>query len=249
LEENVAAHRRLAARLREKYGIQASASPDDADLILYTSNARVVDLAVRRGCGVSVRLPRMLLLASRLLGLPVEAGGVVAARRRGGCTETVDLGLLGGLAVLLEIAFYTELGYMARFALVGATGVLVNLAAWSLFVDVLGLHLVLSGKIAGYALPDALATEVATLWNFALNEAWTFADLKLSRDAWSVARRLVAYNAVSLAGLAVLTASHFAFMLLTPFSPRLSYLAAILVTFVWNYTLSRRLAWRGNVWR
>lgn len=245
----MAAHRRLAARLREKYGIRASASPDDADLILYTSNARVVDLAVERGCSVSVRLPGALLLASRLLGLPVEAGGLVAARRRRGCAESVDLGLLGGLAVLLEMALYTELGYMARFALVGATGVLVNLAAWSLFVDVLGLHLVLSARIAGYALPDALATEVATLWNFALNEAWTFADLGLPRGAWSVARRLAAYNAVSLAGLAVLTASHFAFMLLTPFSPRLSYLAAIMVAFAWNYTMSRRLAWRGNVWR
>ncbi len=248
--ETIAAHRRLAGRLRKRYGIPVSSDPGAASLILYTSNSSVVGRALECGCNVEVRLPRVILALSRLLGLPVGAGGVVAARRKGSNrSEKLDLGLLGGLLVLLEIAFYTEFSYVARFALVGATGIFVNLAAWSLMVDLLGLHRVLTGSVLGYALPDALATEVATLWNFALNERWTFADLGLPRNASSVARRLVAYNAVSLAGLGVLAASHFAFMLLTPFSPRLSYLAAILVTFAWNYTLSRKLAWRGNVWQ
>nr|WP_306441453.1 glycosyltransferase [Halomicronema hongdechloris] len=80
-----------------------------------------------------------------------------------------------------------------KFALVGLSGVVVDMAVLYLLHGALGLALTRS-KI--------LAAEVAILNNFLWNDAWTFADISV-RQLGRAARlkRLLKFNAICLAGL------------------------------------------------
>jgi len=80
-------------------------------------------------------------------------------------------------------------GRLARFALVGLSGVIVNLAALHLFAGVLGIHEIVA---------SALAIETSIVTNFLLNDAFTFRDRRALGAG--VLRRLWRYHAVSLAG-------------------------------------------------
>jgi putative flippase GtrA len=80
-------------------------------------------------------------------------------------------------------------GRLARFALVGLSGVIANLAALHLFAGVLGIHEVVA---------SALAIETSIVTNFLLNDAFTFRDRR-ALGAGAL-RRLWRYHAVTLAG-------------------------------------------------
>ena len=79
---------------------------------------------------------------------------------------------------------------LVRFLLVGASGAIVNLGVLALLLEVVGAR-VLPAKVA--------AIELSILWNFYLNDRYTFHD---RRDgAWT--RRLAKYNLVALVGLVI----------------------------------------------
>src|SRR5512140_561370 len=82
---------------------------------------------------------------------------------------------------------------LLRFVAVGATGVAVNLAGLWLLAGVLALREVLA---------SALAIEASIVWNFFLNNAFTYGDRNAAAQA-GPARRLLRYNLVSLVGLAI----------------------------------------------
>ncbi len=78
---------------------------------------------------------------------------------------------------------------LAAFGAVGAIGVIVNLALLALLTEGVGLHYIVSAGVA---------IEASILSNFALNDAWTFRDMR--QGAWW--SRLWRFNLVS--GLALL---------------------------------------------
>jgi putative flippase GtrA len=78
-----------------------------------------------------------------------------------------------------------------RFAAVGASGVVVNLATLGMLAGLLGIP-----EVAA----SALAVEVSIGWNFALNNAFTYRDHNAGAEA-GLLQRLVRYNLVSLVGL------------------------------------------------
>jgi dolichol-phosphate mannosyltransferase len=80
-----------------------------------------------------------------------------------------------------------------RFVAVGASGVVVNLGTLALLAGALRVREVLA---------SALAIEVSILWNFALNNAFTYRDQN-ARASAGLVERAVRYNAVSLVGLAI----------------------------------------------
>lgn len=82
---------------------------------------------------------------------------------------------------------------VARFAAVGASGVVVNLGVLWALASWLGVREVLA---------SAVAVEVSILWNFSLNNAFTYRDRNAAAAA-GVAERLLRYNLVSLVGLGV----------------------------------------------
>ena len=114
-----------------------------------------------------------------------------------------------GLASLLEF-FYTVWWLrlagcetFVKFALTGLSGVVVNLGVFQLLLN-LGAHKFIASP---------LAIEVSIVWNFLLNNYWTFAD----RALYGRKRvRGIKYNLVSLLSLAVSYATFIALSILFP---------------------------------
>jgi putative flippase GtrA len=129
---------------------------------------------------------------------------------------------------------------LARFAAVGLSGVLVNLAALHLFAGLLDVP-----EIAA----SAYGIEASLLSNFALNDRFTFRDRR-GGAGWP--GRLLRYHAVSLVGVAIQLGSFtVAALAARRFLGRaelgaLRYpaqLAGIGLAFGWSYLASFRFAW------
>jgi len=118
-----------------------------------------------------------------------------------------------------------------RFGVVGILGIGVNTALLYVLSQVVGLD---------HLLAAALATEVTILFNFALNDRWTFRDAPATLS-WI--RRAARYNAIALAGLGISLAVFAVLM----GELGLYYLGANLVAVgaatVWNYTINARFTW------
>lgn len=80
-----------------------------------------------------------------------------------------------------------------RFAVVGLSGVPVNLGMLWLFSDMMGWSLWLASP---------LAIEISIIWNFFLNDTWTFSDRKADASVGFM-MRLYRYNGVSFVGLGI----------------------------------------------
>ena len=122
-------------------------------------------------------------------------------------------------------------GILPRFAIVGATGALVNEAVLYGGVEHLGLPLLLGTLVA---------IETAVLWNFALNEAWTFRG----RGHASVRGRLGRFHLASGAGMLINLSVVLACAALLPqASYLLANLAGILLGSVANFVINLRWTW------
>src|SRR6185437_3824056 len=117
-----------------------------------------------------------------------------------------------GLADIVEFvinAWWIRMRAMrtfVRFALVGASGTLVNLGVFSA-----ALHANLNKYVA-----SPVAVEVSIIWNFLLNNYWTFRERKTSERTRIKGLK---YNLVSVVSLGVSFAT---FLALSIFAPRLS---------------------------
>jgi dolichol-phosphate mannosyltransferase len=121
-----------------------------------------------------------------------------------------------------------------RFALVGASGTVVNLGAFSLL-----LH---AGMNKFGASP--LAIEVSIVWNFLLNNYWTFRHRE-TRDRAAI--KGVKFNLVSLVSLGVSFTTFIAFSLLLPrVPPLLGQLAGIIPAVFVNYFLNSYWTFRSR---
>ncbi|MCS7106493.1 MAG: glycosyltransferase family 2 protein [Acidilobaceae archaeon] len=117
-----------------------------------------------------------------------------------------------------------------RFALVGASGVLVNLGSMALLLS-LGLPVDLA---------SLTAIELSIAWNFSLHELWTFG----SGFSRGVLRRYLGYHASVLAGaLTQYLVMRLLYTLLS-LNPLLGQLIGVFAGFLLNYALSRSLVWR-----
>jgi len=144
----------------------------------------------------------------------------------------------------LSSARYVSARFL-KFAIVGASGTVINLCAFLSFTWLVGLH---DWRIS------ALATLLANLSNYILNNAWTFED-RVHRG-WSQLRGYIFYLGFSSVGMSVTTLTfagltrayriHMhngqsageSYILLLGFQ-----LAAILVGMFFNYELNKRFTW------
>jgi dolichol-phosphate mannosyltransferase len=127
-----------------------------------------------------------------------------------------------------------------RFGVVGLSGVAVNTA-------------ILWGLVSGARLPvllaSALATEVAILSNFLLNDRWTFqAEAQYSASVLHSAflLRLLRFNGVSLAGMAITVAVLSVLIAYGHFRLLLANLFAVGTAMVWNYVVNSHWTWGGQ---
>lgn len=121
-----------------------------------------------------------------------------------------------------------------RFAVVGASGTLVNLGGFAL-----ALHAGLNKFVA-----SPLAIELSIIWNFVLNNYWTFKDRK-TRDRTRV--KGLKYNLVSIASLGVSFSTFIAMSMLVPrASPEIDQLAGIVPAVLVNYFLNSYWTFRSH---
>ena len=135
-----------------------------------------------------------------------------------------------------------------KFAIVGATGTIVNLCAFLTFAALLGLR---DWRIS------ALATLFANFTNYILNNAWTFVDR--GHRGWSLLRGYASYLGFSLIGMSASTLTfaglssayhtflHTAQATKEPYILALGFqLVGILAGTVFNYELNKRFTWRDK---
>ena len=138
----------------------------------------------------------------------------------------------GALGVLLK--------RYARFCLVGATGVAVDMGILYLLADpsMRGWNLTLS---------KVIAAEVAILNNFIWNDVWTFRGLARSGNI-RVARlvRLGKFNLICVAGiwLSVLLLNGQVYWL--RINVYLANFISIVAVSLWNFLMNMRLSWNGE---
>jgi dolichol-phosphate mannosyltransferase len=121
-----------------------------------------------------------------------------------------------------------------KFCLVGATGTAVNMGLLWLLTEFASFP---------YLVSSAISIETSIIVNFSLHSFFTFSDQRPS-TLKAFFRRLLPYNLVSLAGLAI----NMGILWLLTEKAGLYYLLANLIGIVtvtlWRYLVSRRWIWK-----
>jgi putative flippase GtrA len=154
-----------------------------------------LDLATLRPRGFKILLEILTRTPGLRVGeVPFSFGERAAGESKAGAREAYRY--LAQL-VSLRLAGLPALAEFLRFALVGATGVAVNLAVLAAALHLVGPR---AGDPGVQATAETAATQVAILWNFVLTEVWVFrGGVPVSgRPA-----RLAGYWLVSMLALAV----------------------------------------------
>ncbi|MCF2147522.1 glycosyltransferase [Desmonostoc muscorum LEGE 12446] len=130
------------------------------------------------------------------------------------------------------------IGRFLRFAVVGLSGVFVDMAVLYLLSDqtTLALPLTRSKIIAG---------EIAIFNNFLWNDAWTFGDVTVKQQEWHQrVKRFLKFNIICLAGLVLnVLVLNLVFNFLIP-NRYIANLVAIAVATIWNFWVNLKLSWR-----
>lgn len=131
-------------------------------------------------------------------------------------------------------AAWREWKRVFKFGIVGISGIVVNLGLLFLLVEFFTMNKDLASPVA---------IEFSILNNFIWNDLWTFttvANQKVS-GRW---HRLTVFNIVSIGGAVI---NYAIFLMLTAWLG-VYYLAAqligILVAFIWNFLVNRRITWK-----
>jgi dolichol-phosphate mannosyltransferase len=121
-----------------------------------------------------------------------------------------------------------------RFAVVGASGTVVNLGVFSA-----ALHADLNKYVA-----SPVAIEVSIIWNFLLNNYWTFKERR-TRDRTRI--KGLKFNLVSLASLGVSFTTFIAMSLFFPrLSPQVDQLVGVVPAVLVNYFLNSYWTFRAH---
>jgi dolichol-phosphate mannosyltransferase len=126
----------------------------------------------------------------------------------------------------------SELGRIARFAIVGAVGLGVNSLVLWLLTDHAAIY---------YLLSSVIATEAAILCNFGLNHAWTF---RAHSDGRPLFGRLLRFNLISVGGLTVTIVMLFALKQMAGLHYLIANTIAVFSASAWNYAANRRWTWQ-----
>jgi len=148
-------------------------------------------------------------------------------RRLGGKSKLGAKTVIDYVIHVLELSGWRPL----KFALVGASGVLVNLAVYNFFINLT------SGS---HWFSSLMGAELSTIYNFVLHDLWTFRDRR-SGSAWS--RMLLFHLAVLPAIITQYAVSNFLFYV-AHMPGLLAQLIGIALGFIVNYVLSEIGVWR-----
>jgi len=126
-----------------------------------------------------------------------------------------------------------------KYAIVGTIGVFINVGTY--LMTSRALFHGTTVDVLGFSLPLLAGIEAAILFNFLLNNSWTFSYAKLR--GWAALRGFIVFNVACLFGaLANYAVTSYLFVQGT------HELAAVamgaFVGMIWNYTMSRAFTWK-----
>ena len=177
-------------------------------------------------------------LAMKDHGFKIREVPVVFTNRVQGKSKLKTSDALMWLAAILKMFLSRQLQReesktFLKFCTVGALGFLVNMGLLWILTEHVGLFYVLSA---------AISIEVSILFNFSLNEFWTFRNRK--RLGTNIVARALKYNIICATGavfnlgiLTLMTEGFGVYYLI-------SNLVGVMVAVLWNYGGSIKWAWR-----
>jgi dolichol-phosphate mannosyltransferase len=121
---------------------------------------------------------------------------------------------------------------MFKFAVVGTSGVGVNMFFFWFFRQIVGID---------YKIASPMAVELSIVSNFLLNNYWTF------RDAVKVSPFMTRLGRFHVAAAGGFLINYLVLLTLVRFfgvHPDLANLIGIAVAFLWNYTFNVKWTWR-----
>ena len=133
-----------------------------------------------------------------------------------------------------QSAAWREWKKVFKFGIVGISGIVVNQ----------GL-LILLKEYAGFPIPVAsiIAIQMAILNNFIWNDLWTFREGSQPQKLSSRWHRLFAFEAVSAGGAVINFAVLNLFVVLLTMDYQVANIIGILLGFIWNFMVNRRITW------
>ena len=133
--------------------------------------------------------------------------------------------------LLSRVSSPTGIGRFIRFGLVGLSGVFVDMPIFGALVRVAHVYDLIA-ILPAYA--------AATVWNFTLNDRWTFRD----RRENSLLARAGKFGLVSLLPLAYRMATYWPLTRMSGQTKLLAYAIAIVVGMLWNFGVNFLWTWR-----
>jgi putative flippase GtrA len=131
---------------------------------------------------------------------------------------------------LSQLPQVSQLSQPIKFAIVGGSGIVVNMAILIGLQEVFEIPLMIASIVA---------IEVSIISNFLLNDSWTFKET----SANSRIARFISFNTVSLGGMMINIA-----VLSGLVSVGIHYiignLIGILIAFAWNYIINKKVTWK-----
>lgn len=147
------------------------------------------------------------------------------------CTDIVHFSVMHRAG-----SVWDEWKRIARFGLVGLSGIFVNMGLLYTLTEFAGLY---------YLISAAIAIEVSIMNNFIWNDIWTFGATDNLRFEHKTSRFL-SFQAVSMGGLLVNVAILFALSDVAGVYYLFANLAGIFVAFAWNYWVNRHYTWKKS---
>ncbi len=186
-------------------------------------NRRTVDLRYVKGLGYKVLLEVLAFnTRARVLDVPY-----VFKPRRAGSSK------LGFNDLILYLVQVLSISSMVRFAIVGVTGIPVNLSLMALALNV----------GAPVDIASLTGIEASIVWNYTWHELWTFKTV-FRGGLKGVIERFVGYHlSVALGAITQYTVMRLLYTFLG-LNPLIGQLVGIIAGFIVNYTLSRKKVWR-----
>ncbi|MET0111801.1 GtrA family protein [Limnospira fusiformis] len=167
----------------------------------------------------------------------IQEVGYVFQERQEGYSKVTSRQYFEYLQHLLRLRIDNwPVGRFARFAVVGFSGLFVDMAIFYLLLDGWGLPLTLSA---------VLSAEMAIINNFIWNDQWTFRDLSRQQSGGHRRlKRLLKFNLICLMGLGLNVIILNLLVSVLGLNAYMAKLGAIAIVTFWNFWVNLKLSWR-----
>lgn len=135
--------------------------------------------------------------------------------------------------IINNLLDYIRCPEIYKFLVVGICAAISTLSLTILFTSIIGMY---------YVISVAIAFEITLIWGFFAHDRWTFSSVPKSTKPII---RFIKYNIFSIAGLGVNEVVLVFFTQFVKFHYSISEIIAIMVAFLFNYLVHKKISWKN----